>query len=74
MGKGLQNQDACISPKSPQGCMSGILHNFNHNRHRKRLPHKRKGGGKRVAGEERMEKNDKLNSFYIRPTICLLVS
>ncbi|KAF3670817.1 hypothetical protein FXO37_08341 [Capsicum annuum] len=52
MGKGLQNQDACISPKSPQGCMSGILHNFNHNRHRKRLPHKRKGGGKRVAVAE----------------------
>lgn len=55
MGKGLQHQDPSISPESPPGCM-WILH-------RKRLPRKRKGGGKRVAGEEikNREKKHKQN-------------
>ncbi|CAN4116969.1 unnamed protein product [Withania somnifera] len=49
MGKGLQNQDPCISPRSPPGCMWDIFNNLNHSLHRKRFPRKRKCGGKRVA-------------------------
>ncbi|XP_027775356.1 uncharacterized protein LOC107029926 isoform X1 [Solanum pennellii] len=49
MGKGLQHQDPSISPESPPGCM-WILH-------RKRLPRKRKGGGKRVAVVEDLGDN-----------------
>lgn len=73
MGKGLQHQDPSISPENPPGCMWGILHNLNHNRHRKHLPHRRKGGGKRVAGEERTKKKE--NKIVFRyATLCLLVS
>ncbi|XP_059306961.1 uncharacterized protein LOC132058494 [Lycium ferocissimum] len=57
MGKGLQHQDPSISPENTPGCMWGILHNLNHNRHRKRLPHKRHGGGKRVAVVEDLGDN-----------------
>ncbi|MCD9646306.1 hypothetical protein HAX54_036037 [Datura stramonium] len=57
MGKGLQHQDPSISPENPPGCMWGILHSLNHNRNRKRLPHKRQGGGKRVAVVEDLGDN-----------------
>lgn len=67
MGRALQNQDPCISPKTPPGCnMWGIFHNLNQNRQGKRLPTKRKGGGKRVAGEERTNK-----IVFHYATLCL---